>query len=143
MGIKTKATKRKQTVTETTSSGDENIKYGDEWPASPLQEAQCSGSAKDFIYISNEPSIKLVWESNAKVVVDDELDGATLIPSLNRMTLRLVHLLAKWYKIIHEHKNNIENQPPFADMELDLVVCNNFGVPQVEGANKEWPVNIE
>lgn len=46
----------------------------------PIQEAQCSGTTNNFVHLSDNPSIELVRESTTAIVVDDELEGATMLP---------------------------------------------------------------
>lgn len=47
---------------------------------SPLQDAECSGTAKDIVHLSIDSSIELVRESNAAAAADDELERATVVP---------------------------------------------------------------
>lgn len=78
--MKTKAVNKRQTATETPSSSGENANHADERPMIPLQEAQCSGTAKEFVHLSDDSNNKLVREPDAAVVVDDELEGETVVP---------------------------------------------------------------
>lgn len=70
----------KRHSTETTSSGGEDTSREEERPLSLLQEAQYSGTAKDFIHLSDESYIELVKKSNAADVVGNELEGVTVVP---------------------------------------------------------------
>lgn len=80
MGMKRKAIKNKHDATETTSSGGENMSIEDEWPLNPLQDAQCNGTIKNFVYLFDNSSIKLVREPDVTVAAEDKLEGATMVP---------------------------------------------------------------
>lgn len=52
-------------------SSGENACHEDERPMSSLQEAQCSGTNKDFVHLSVDSSIELVREPDVAATAED------------------------------------------------------------------------
>lgn len=99
MGLKSKATKYKLSLVDehsddAYSSNGENVGSEDNWPLSPLQEGECSATSKDVDHISNNSNIEVVQETNNVATINDELEGATIVPPLSTLCiLKLVKLL--------------------------------------------------